>query len=186
MKLIANQSGFTLAELLVVLIIISVLSSIAIVRFVSIKDEAELARVESTAGAFKAAVKSVQITFNIQSLSTRIQNLPNFGSGNVDTNNIGYPIGIDKGNGNENIGRGNAGCAGIWQGILETSDDVGTGANNDYQSYRHTGNRVCSYVYRSGGDTAGRNSAEFVIQYDSRDGKVYVCGSKSKLAACPF
>ncbi|TQV72790.1 prepilin-type N-terminal cleavage/methylation domain-containing protein [Aliikangiella marina] len=178
-------NGYTLIELIVVVVVLSVLLIAIIPKFLSLQDDAELATIESTAGSFRSAVKLVQISLRAQGFSTRTQNLPNFGAGNIDTNNIGFPIGIDKGNGNENIGRGNAGCVGVWNGILRDAYSVATNSSVDFQSYRHTGNRVCSYVYRANGDVAGRNSAELVIQYDSRDGQVYVCGQKT-LLGCPF
>lgn len=181
-----RKNGFTLMETLVVIILLAVISAVAIPRFVNIQDDAELQNVNATAGAFRSAVSLVQLTFQSQGHSIRVQNLPNFGTGNVDTNNIGFPIGIDKGNGNENIGRGNAGCQGVWDGILDVSATASTGASTNYQTFRHTSNRVCSYVYRDNGDNSGRNSALLVIQYDSRDGRVYVCGTTPGLGACPF
>ena len=128
----------------------------------------------------------VKLTFDMQGRNIRVQNLPNYGLENVDTNNIGFPIGIDKGNGNENIGRGNNGCRGVWTGILDTSSTASTGSSTEYQTYRHTSNKVCSFVYRANGDTAGRTTAQLVIQYDSRDGTVYICGQQSGLTPCPF
>lgn len=181
-----TQQAFTLVELLVVVVILSIVATVFVPRFVNFQDDAELQRVRAEAAAFSSAVKLVQLTFQSQGHTVRVQNLANFGAGNVDTNNIGFPIGITKGNGNENIGVGNAGCQGVWEGILEVSSTASTGATTTYQTYRHTSNRVCSYVYREGGDSAGRNSALLVIQYDSRDGRVYVCGTMSGLGACPF
>jgi len=180
-----NLSGYTLVELVVVIVVFAILLITILPKFLSLQDDAELATIESTAGSFRSAVKLVQTNFRAQGFSTRTQNLANFGSGNIDTNNIGIPIGIDKGNGNENIGRGNGGCVGVWNGILRNAYSVATNNSSDFQSYRHTGNRVCSYVFRANGDPAGRNAAELVIQYDSRDGQVYVCGQKTSLA-CPF
>ena len=181
-----SNFGFSLIELLVTLVIVGVLATWIIVKILNIQDDAELSKIESVAADFRNAVKFVQLTFEIQGRTTRVQNLPGFGSENVDTNNIGFPIGIDKGNGNENIGRGNNGCAGVWNGILTTSLTAGTNAANDFQTYRHTSSRVCSYVYRRNGDTNGRGSALLVIQYDSRDGQVYVCGNQAGLSSCPF
>ena len=108
-----------------------------------------------------------------------------YGDGTIDTNNLGYPIGTSKGNGNENIGVGNQGCADLWRGVLEDAPTVAHNNNNEqYRSYRHTGNQVCSYVYRESGDTGNQNSGLLVIKYDSRDGSVVVCGQRSDVPSC--
>lgn len=179
------QTGFTLVELVVVTVIVCILCLAVAPAVINFRNDAELAKIQETASSFRSAVKLVQTQFRVQGHATRVQNLVNFGGNNVDTNNIGFPIGIDKGNGNENIGRGNSGCVGVWNGILRQAPSAATNSSQEFQSFRHTGNRVCSYVYRANGDTAGRNTAELVIQYDSRDGQVYVCGQQTALA-CPF
>jgi len=181
-----KNNGFSLIELVITLLLLAIVATFIIPKVINLRDDSELAVVQGTAAAFQSAAKSVQQAFIVGGYTTRVQNLPNFGAGNVDTNNNGFPIGINKGSVNENIGRGPNGCRGVWLGILDSSFTVGTGANNDFQSYRHTNNKVCSYVYRKGGDNAPRASAQLVIQYDSRDGQVYTCGAHPELPACPF
>ena len=178
--------GFTLIEIIVVVVILALVAVAIVPRLVDMSESAELQKVQATAGAFKSAVNLVKLTFDAQGRTVRVQNLPNFGQGNVDTNNLGYPIGIDKGNINESIGQGPEGCNGVWTGILNVSSTVSTNATADYQSFRHNGNQVCSYVYRQGGDTAPRTTAMLVIQYDSRDGRVYTCGLQAGVNACIF
>lgn len=177
--------AFTLIELVVVIIIIGLISAFALSRFADLKEEADLAQAKGIAGALKSGVSSVKALFNTQSNSVRVQNLAGYGDGTIDTNNIGYPIGTTKGNGNENIGVGNLGCVGVWNGVLADAPTVAHDNNNQqYRSYRHTGNKVCSYVYRGSGDTRGRNNAALVIKYDSRNGSVVVCGRGSDLPTC--
>ena len=180
-----KQTGFTLIELIVVIVILGIIAGFALPRFANLSEEAELAQAQGVASAIRVGAETVQSTFQMKGFSTRTQNLSGYGDGTIDTNNIGYPIGIDKGNANENIGRGNAGCVGVWNGLLENPPSVSHNTNNaDYRSYRHTSNRVCSYVYRKNGDLGNRNTGLLVIKYDSRDGSVTVCGARADLPGC--
>ncbi len=182
---IGTTKAFTLIELVVVITIIGIISAYALPRFANLKDEADLAQAQGIAGALKAGISLVKATFDSQGNSVRVQNLASFGDGTIDTNNMGYPIGTNKGNGNENIGIGSFCCAGVWNGVLISPPTVAHDNNNQqYRSYRHTGSKVCSYVYRGGGDTRGRNTAALVIKYDSRNGEVVVCGQRSDLPSC--
>ncbi len=165
--------------------VLGLLAVTAITKFISYKEAAEISQIRHNASVLQQSVNTVKLLFDIQGYTTRMQNLPNFGDGTIDTNNIGYPIGIDKGNGNENIGRGTNDCVGVWAGVFATAPTVSASNNNsDYRSYRHTGSKVCSYAYRKNGDTGNRNSALLVIKYDSRDGSVEVCGLHPDLSAC--
>jgi len=178
-------AGFTLIELVVVIVLLGILAVTVLPKFADLSGESEIAQVTGIATALKSGVNIVRTTFISKGYTTRVQNLPGYGTGNIDTNNDGYPIGIDKGNGNENIGRGNNGCVGVWNGVLDSPPTVANGNNNqDYRSYRHTGNRVCSYVYRGNGDTGNQNTGLLVIKYDSRDGSVVVCGTDPSLPSC--
>ncbi len=179
------MTGFTLIELVVVILLLGILALTVIPKFSNLSDESEIATVRGIAAALQSGVNIVKTTFKTKGYQTRVQNLPDFGAGNIDTNNIGFPIGIDKGNGNENIGRGNNGCIGVWNGVLDNPPTVASNNNNQqFRSYRHTGNRVCSYVYRENGDTGNQNTGQVVIKYDSRDGSVVVCGTSVELPGC--
>ena len=180
-----SNSGFTLIELVVVIVILGIIAVFALPRFADLQDEAELSTIEYIASSLKVGADTVKVVFNSKGHTTRTQNLEGFGDGTIDTNNIGYPIGTDKGNGTENIGRGVQGCVGVWEGVLQSPPSVSSDNNNsDYRSYRHTGAKVCSYAYRLNGDTANRNRSQLVIRYDSRDGKVDVCGRRSDIPNC--
>lgn len=180
------STGFTLIELVIIIAIVSILGVIALSRYADLKQQAELSSAQYIASSLKTGVDTVKLVFRTAGHTTRVQNLAGYGDGTIDTNNIGYPIGTTKGNGNENIGVGNAGCVGVWEGVLDAPPSVAinNNSNADYRSYRHDGNKVCSYVYRAGGDTANRNNAQLVIRYDSRDGTVEVCGRRSDIPNC--
>jgi MSHA pilin protein MshB len=181
---VSIAKGFTLIELIIVIVILAIMAAVALPKFADLSEEAELAQAQGIASGLKSGVKVVKSVFNAAGHTTRTQNLDNFGDGTIDTNNIGYPIGTGKGNGNENVGPNAAGCVAVWDGVLENPPSVATNNNQDYRSYRHTSNKVCSYVYRLNGDTGNQNTGLLVIKYDSRNGEVVVCGSRADIPAC--
>ena len=180
-----SSRAFTLVELIITLAVVAILAASILPRASNLSEEAVIAQAEGIAGSLRSAVNTVKVVFLSQGHPSRVQNLQGYGNNNVDTNNLGYPIGIDKGNGNENVGRNNKGCDELWDGILVDAPDSAFNNNNqDYRSYRHDGNKVCSYVYRKNGDNGNQNTGLIIIRYDSRDGTVRVCGACSKLPAC--
>ena len=175
----------SLVELIVLIGLLGFLAAQVMPRFVDLRDEAEFAQVQGTAAAIESAVNHVPIIWSVNKHPTRVQDLQGFGDDDVDTNNIGFPIGTNKGSGNENIGKQRAGCVMLWDGLMISHPSVSLNNDGaDYQAYRHTQNKVCSYVYRAGGDTRNRRRADLVIKYDSRDGTVVVCGAYLTLQTC--
>ena len=70
-----KQSGFTLVELIIVIVIISILVAFALARFVDLQQEARIATVEQVAGVMKsqsAIIHSVALTNGITDGSVTI------------------------------------------------------------------------------------------------------------------
>lgn len=166
------SKGFTMVELTVVVVILGVIAVFALPRFLSFSRDAQINANQATAEAFEASLDSAHLKWQIEGAPGRIQDL----DGTLDMNSFGWPIGTDKGSGNDNIGRGGAGCYLLWNYLMNDSPSAINNASADYQSYRRAGRSACTYIYRAGGDESGRGQADLGIYYNSLDGSVTTCG----------
>lgn len=176
-------SGFTLIELIIVIVILGILAVVAAPRFINLTDDAHTAVVTAIAANFEKAVNDSNLRWQMSGSPGRIQNMPDFSDGTLDMSTNGWPLGLDKGNGTDNVGQGNAGCHALWNYLLEDAPRANLDTSEDFQSYRHTGGGTsCSFVYRANGDTADRTSAKLGVLYNSINGDVDVCGSATNTA----
>ena len=179
-----QQSGFTLIELVIVIIVLGILSATAVPKFINLRDDAEISRVKALGAAYQQAVSFINIRWNMLGVKGGYVNMPGFGDGTVDVSDTGYPIGTNKGNSSgfmsqpRNIGKGNQACVNLWDSLLETPPSVSlTDDGSDFQAYRRGSNgsnlSECHYIFRVLGDTATTiENAKVSIKYDSITGKV--------------
>lgn len=119
-----KESGFTLVEIIVVIVLIGILSAVALPRFFDFTSEAEEATVDGTAGALSSGLSMAQTKW-------LMQNQPN--SITVDNTGImmstrGYPVGV------VGVDAGNVlseqGCALIARKMLSNNSvNIGTTQN---------------------------------------------------------
>ena len=171
-----RTSGFTLIELIAVIVALGILAVSAAPKFIDLTEDANRAVIQTYAANLQKAVKDANLRWQISGSPGRIQNLPGFSDNTLDMSTFGWPIGLDKGSANDNIGRGNAGCNALWNYLLVDTPASSTNTSQPFQSYRHSGNKSCSFVYRESGDTAERASAKLGILYNSTTGAVTACG----------
>jgi MSHA pilin protein MshB len=151
-----KQSGFTLIELVIVVVILGFLAVTAIPKFLDLTDQAKKANIEGMAGGFATGVSLVRAQWEAegrqQNANTNFTNYDGSAlylttpANNNDANfRPGYPMGITATgttNGNMDTGR----CLEVWNNILAqppsisaTVADLSNNSNPNYFAVQSVG-----------------------------------------------
>ncbi|MEM7096771.1 MAG: type II secretion system protein [Pseudomonadota bacterium] len=148
-----TQSGFTIVELVVVIILLGILAATALPRFVDLDDEANAAAFEGVVGGLQTGVALYHAQWlanNKPAASTQIAEF-----GNLRTNTNGYPVATD----NVSVITDDGDCAAIFSNLLQGGPSVGTGSGTGSTS-EFTADRqsdtACDYYYTEQSSQAGQ------------------------------
>ena len=162
----SSQAGFTLIELVVVILILGILAATALPRFLNVNEQAHEAAVAGAGGGFGAGVALARAAWIAEGNTAAADNLASFGDTTVDTNADGWPVGTDDTNAltSEDI------CVIVWNSLMQNPPTVGTvtAASTAVDYWAGWAGTTCTYTYKSDG------SDSMSITYASADGTVTV------------
>lgn len=167
------QSGFTLIELILVIVILGVISVVAAPRFMDVSDNANRAVVNATASALKAGITQVHIKWQLAGAPGAVLNFIEISDayvgGDLSVNEFGYPAdtrgGIPSVDGRED-------CMDVFRAVLLGEDQtVSSDSSGTYTSAfsNSGGERKCRFTFNA--------MPQLLIEYNSHTGSVIVTDS---------
>lgn len=175
-----KYKGFTLIELVIVIIILGILAVIALPKFINVSDEAYLARFNATQGAFESAMKQAHakwLTSGSPAPANAIDLIDT-----LDFNALGYPAGIDDGSQVTN----ETDCKALFDNLLQldgmtTAIPTGDGpgiknlpANVDWAVTNNA--NICYYTYVSESKEVGFNARQLRYYYTTGEYGEFAAG----------
>lgn len=191
----ATEKGFTLIELVIVVVLLGLLAAVAIPRFIDVTEDAEYATVEGVAGGFATGVGLVRAQWEVDGRpdsnvdSNRTSVLMDGVQVAVDSN-TGYPTGqISNDNSSEDTDMSGLDCESVFNLILQSApsitSDFGARPFNGIRYYTSFtngngsgGNDLCFYyltqTIQNATSQPQDNSVGNGFIYDPRIGQVIV------------
>jgi len=162
---VQKHKGFTLIELVVVIVILGILAATAAPKFIDLQEDAEEAVFAGIAAAFKSGVNQVHMAWLIRGNGQAVQDFIKISDpiagGDLSVNSFGYPAdtrGVSLTLNSEND------CLDVWRAVLDSQDALVEGDDSSDFEATYNGGNACTYTYN--------RQPTLTVDYDSNSGVV--------------
>lgn len=159
MKLKQSSAGFTLVELITVILILGILAATALPKFMDVTEQAHDAAIDGATGGLGSAVALVHAQWVANgTVGADLDGVRNFGNDDVNVNASGWPL-------NTSNGSATLTCEEVWTGVMQNPPSISTTTATDYTTASAGAAGLCTYTYNP-------NNQSDTITYNSVNGDV--------------